>query len=161
LTQFVQGPSNASALLTTDAEPLTKIVTAPQTAVASRMNEDLYTFRANKKVQSERNGGCLLSRRQRKSTSTSNREPRNYEKTTVCFVTKFTPSSELRSKSKTKEWDFDTSANRTGFSTCSKSSITGAKTAYSSFQAVRTLGRSGDFLKTRLKKASDKLMGIR
>lgn len=99
--------------------------------------------------------------RNRKSLSRSNKEPHNYEKATVCFVTKFTPSSELRSKSKTKEWVFDTAANQTGFSGGSKSSIAGAKTAYSSYQAIRTLGRSGDFLKTRLKRASDKLTAIR
>lgn len=42
------------------------------------------------------------------SKSIKNNEPKHYEKNTVCFVTKFTPSSEyLQNQRGAKDWDND------------------------------------------------------
>lgn len=72
-------------------------------------------------------------------------EPRHYEKTTVCFVTKFTPSQQFRLAKQTngREWEYDTT---------SQSQARDSTRAFSSFQTVKTLGRSGDFLKSAAQK---------
>ena len=130
------------------------------TCQAPKQNEDIYTFRKQSLKTSGRRSTELtrqmpVNRNSSLSRVIKDPVPKHYEKTTVCYLTKFTPSNEYRrAKSRTKDWDFDTTR-------CNNSSTQVNRTASSSFQTMKTLGRSGNFLKSSLKKASDKLLVIR
>jgi len=66
---------------------------------APKQNEDIYTFRKESRQSSGHRNSDL--RKQMKPSSSLSRAiqdqaPKHYEKTTVCYLTKFTPSNQYR-----------------------------------------------------------------